>query len=85
MASCSLRDYQLLLLLICLLSVIIVSIGWRSCKPTSSSSGALDSLAAVLKTLGVKDTEMEPPDLGSGTGLSNISFFLPKMMMSINY
>lgn len=45
---------------------------------TSSSSGALDSLAAVLKTLGVNDTEMEPDDLGSGTGLdSNISFFFP--------
>ena len=44
---------------------------------TSSSSGALDSLAAVLKTLGVNDTEIEPDDLGSGTGFSNISFFLP--------
>ena len=43
---------------------------------TSSSSGALDSLAAVLKTLGVNDTEMEPDDLGSGTGFSNMSFFL---------
>lgn len=44
---------------------------------TSSSSGALDSLAAVLKTLGVNDTEMEPDVLGSGTGFSNMSFFLP--------
>lgn len=43
---------------------------------TSSSSGALDSLAAVLKTLGVNDTEMEPDVLGSGTGFSNMSFFL---------
>ena len=45
-------------------------------KQTSSSSGAFDSLAAVLNTLGVNETEMEPDDLGSGTGFSNNSFFL---------
>ena len=43
---------------------------------TSSSSGAFDSLAAVLKTLGVNDTDIEPDDLGSGNGFSNNSFFL---------
>ena len=57
----------------------------RSCSHTSSSSGALDSLAAVLKTLGVKDTEIEPHDLTSATGLSNISFFLPKMTIYLYY
>lgn len=48
----------------------------KETHPTSFSSGALDSLAAVLKTLGVNDTEMEPEDLGSGTDFSNISLFL---------
>ena len=49
----------------------------ESVKHTSSSSGAFDSLAAVLKTLGVNDTEMEPANLGSGTGFSSNSVFLP--------
>ena len=49
----------------------------KDTRLTSSSSGAFDSLAAVLKTLGVNDTEMEPDVLGSGTGFSNNSFFLP--------
>ena len=45
-------------------------------KHTSSSSGALDSLAAVLKLLGVKETEIQPEDLGPGTDFANISLFL---------
>ncbi|KAK2547788.1 Nucleotide triphosphate diphosphatase NUDT15, partial [Acropora cervicornis] len=48
----------------------------KEIHPTSFSSGALDSLAAVLNILGVNETEMEPEDLGSGTGFSNNSLFL---------
>jgi len=43
--------------------------------PTSSSSGAFDSLAAVLNGLGVNDTWIHPDSLGAGTGLSNKSHF----------
>ena len=35
--------------------------------PTSSSSGAFDSRDGVLKTRGVNDTSILPPDLGGGT------------------
>ena len=38
----------------------------------------MDSLAAVLKTRGVNDTEMEPDALGSGTVFSRKSFFFSK-------
>lgn len=48
----------------------------KEIHPTSFSSGALDSLAAVLNILGVNETEMEPEDLGSGTDFSNNSLFL---------